>query len=78
MDIGEPAYKRRKSDTSEDQSNDKSSLLSELSTVRPFVGGNFTETSEGKETLPSEEKWRQPIIRSPRKQKGRPNVRTQK
>lgn len=45
-DIGEPAYKRRKSDTSEDQSNDKSGLLSELPTGRPFVAGNSTETSE--------------------------------
>lgn len=46
-DIGEPARKQRKLDT--------------------------TETSKGKGSSPSVEKWAQPIIRSPRKQqKGRP------
>lgn len=45
--IGEPARKQRKLDT--------------------------TETSKGKGSSPSVEKWAQPIIRSPRKQqKGRP------
>lgn len=84
-DIGEPARKRRKLDTTEDQSSDlptksqdKPVLSTELSTGRTFFAGISTETSKGKESSLSEEKWGQPIIRSPRKQqKGRPNVHTQ-
>ena len=86
-DLEEQAPKRRRLDTTEDQSNtlstdaqdkwEQSSLSSEVSTKLPrrtgrmFVEGSSTLTSKRKESFLSDKSGRQTIIRSPHKQTGR-------